>query len=138
MGSASTRPSAASTSTRSTESGSTRERICSSASSTVSTSLLYYTPPRSSSAWGLVAGVREIQDGLEVAEEPASAQHEQREEPRGDREVAQPERQPGRGRDRRKHDEHPLEEDRDKPEDRDHEEGGVALGRPTGERFDED
>src|SRR5439155_488906 len=47
MGSASTRPSAASTSTRSTESGSTRERICSSASSTVSTSLLYYTAPGS-------------------------------------------------------------------------------------------
>src|SRR5438093_13483968 len=47
MGSASTRPSAASTSTRSTESGSTRERICSSASSTVSTSLLYYAPPGS-------------------------------------------------------------------------------------------
>src|SRR6266446_56161 len=201
MGSASTRPSAASTSTRSTESGSTRDRISLSASSTVSTRLLYYTPPRSAGGrdgcaprdhasryrarlnWvvlaqatlttrfaggtpvpapqptaamllavpkstsrlravvqcvaGLVAGVREIQDGLEAAEEPASAQHEQREEPGGDREVAQPERQPGRGRDRRKHDEHPLEEDRDKPEDRDHEERGVSLGGPTGEPFDE-
>src|SRR2546426_3688017 len=52
MGSASTRPSAASTSTRSTESGSTRDRISLSASSTVSTRLLYYTPPRSAGGGG--------------------------------------------------------------------------------------
>src|SRR5439155_15334595 len=38
----------------------------------------------------LMPGVREIQDRLEAAEEPASAQHEQRQEARGDREIAGP------------------------------------------------
>src|SRR5438128_744830 len=166
-------------STRSTDSGPTRDKIPSSAPSTVSTPLLYYTrrppgggpgspprpardhPERSNSplvvqvtvptqvAGGtparpsvpgdveLVAGVRKVEDGLELSEEPAAAQHEQREEAGGDREIAQREREPGGRRDRGKHHEYSLEEDPHQAEDRNDDERSVPLGRPAGEALEQ-
>src|SRR2546422_5498987 len=92
-----------------------RERICSSASSTVS--IRRYSTPRCSTLEGprsgvveqgcaplaralrapngageLVTGVRQVDDGLELAEEPAPGEDEEREEPGRDREVAGAER----------------------------------------------
>ena len=43
----------------------------------------------------LVTGVREVDDRLELAEEPAPAEHEKPEEPGRDREVAGAEREAG-------------------------------------------
>src|SRR5262249_26228487 len=175
IGSASTRPSAAMISTRSTPSGSMRDRMPSRASSTVNMRLtllhaqgpgsesecpgdlcrhgdlnceqmvrtivkrarrspgVLRLRPRSRAREELVTGVRKVEDGLEVAEEPAVAQHEEREKAGGDRQVAKTQRQPRARRDGRKDQEDALEEDTDEAENRDHHERGVSLGRPARE-----
>src|SRR5437879_6150710 len=137
-----------------------RERICSSASSTVS--IRRYSTPRCSTLEGprsgvveqgcaplaralrapngageLVTGVRQVDDGLELAEEPAPGEHEEREEPGRDREVAGTEREPSTHGHRREDDEDTLEEDRHETEHGDHDQRRVPLGRPAGEALEQ-
>src|SRR5438132_6179175 len=137
-----------------------RERICSRASSTVS--IRRYSTPRCSTLEGprsgvveqgcaplpralrapngageLVTGVRQVDDGLELAEEPAPGEHEEREEPGRDREVAGAEREPSARGHRREDDEDTLEEDRNETEHGDHDQRRVPLGRPAGEALEQ-
>src|SRR5437667_6538761 len=85
----------------------------------------------------LVTGVREVDDGLELAEEPAPAEHEKPEEPGRDREVAGAEREPSARGHRREDDEDTLEEDRHETEHGDHDQRSVPLGRPAGEALEQ-
>src|SRR5262249_14497852 len=78
-----------------------------------------------------MTGMRQIQDGMEPGEEPATGEHEQPEEPGRDPDVAPAEWQAGAGADRRKDDEHALQEDGDETEDRDDHQGRVTLGRAS-------
>src|SRR5262250_2333290 len=87
IGSASTRPSARVTSTVSVSSTGVRARICSSASSTVSMTSVYLNRGRSRLRRG--GPSHQGLDGQAVAgEEPAPAQHEEREEAGGDEHLA--------------------------------------------------
>src|SRR5437773_209643 len=76
-------------------------------------------------------GERELQDGTETAEEPAAAQQEETEKARRDREVRPEAQQAVVAGHRWKYHEAAREEDRDEPEDRHHDQRGVALRRPA-------
>ena len=132
------RPRVAISSTCWVASGLTRERIWSSASSTLSTP--YSTARRTSErpqAWPsrwrprINAQVGHVQHRLPAGEEPPPAQHEQGQEARRDENVTEPDGQGVRVRHRGKDDEDALQEDGHQAEHGHGDEGTVPLGRPA-------
>src|SRR5215510_13935688 len=129
-GSASTRSSASSRATRSSPSVPTRERMRSSASSTV------ITPPLYRGAAGR-AGLAPLVEAAPVPSHHAiAAQDEESEEARGDEDLAEPDgKEVGVG-DGRIHQQHALQEHRDPAHEEDDHERLVRGGRAAGEALE--
>ena len=74
----------------------------------------------------------EVEDRPHPLHVDAPAQHEQREKPQRDREIAHAERETALHGDGRKDHEDPLEEDGDETEERDEEQRTMSLRRSAG------